>query len=37
MTCHPERSEGPVRAAREAHTSCPARPGPSLTLGMTLE
>ena len=25
--CHPERSEGPGRAAHEAHVSSPARPG----------
>ncbi|MGZ5432459.1 MAG: radical SAM family heme chaperone HemW [Thermoanaerobaculia bacterium] len=34
-SCHPERSEGPGRVARQARASRPARPGPSLTLGMT--
>lgn len=33
--CHPERSEGAGRAAREACASHPAHPDPSLTLGMT--
>jgi len=34
--CHPERSEGPGRAVREAHACRPTRaPAPSLTLGMT--
>ena len=32
LACHPERSEGPGREARDGRT---ARPGPSLTLGMT--
>ncbi|HEV7767599.1 MAG TPA: hypothetical protein VGQ76_21540 [Thermoanaerobaculia bacterium] len=32
---HPERSEGPGRAGRDAHASSPTHPGPSLTLGMT--
>ncbi|MGZ5443232.1 MAG: EAL domain-containing protein [Thermoanaerobaculia bacterium] len=28
--CHPERSEGPGRAGRQARASSPSRPGPSL-------
>jgi predicted Rossmann fold flavoprotein len=35
ISCHPERSEGPARVGHEAHDTRPARPGPSLTLGMT--
>ena len=35
LTCHPERSEGPGRAGREARVGRTAHPGPSLTLGMT--
>jgi hypothetical protein len=35
--CHPERREGPGRAAREGHASRATRaPAPSLTLGMTV-
>ncbi|HEV7765911.1 MAG TPA: aminoacetone oxidase family FAD-binding enzyme [Thermoanaerobaculia bacterium] len=35
VSCQPERSEGPGRAAHDASASRPTRPGPSLTLGMT--